>query len=143
MRYLRVTQKGRRGHLNFKISEQPVTVGRAEDNRLRLLGKSVSRHHCEIRLYDDVATVLDLDSRNGLTINGKSAHQARLRHGDEIRIGPYRLRYLEKEDDNAKTRLGASAGGTAALADLSSLDESWIEDDPLLTEDFAASQRRS
>jgi len=142
MRYLRVSQKGRRGHLNFKVAERPVTIGRADDNRLRLLSNDISRHHCEIRLFGDAVTVLDLGSRNGLRINGRPTNQARLTHGDEIEIGKYRLRYLE-EDDSAKTRLGASASGSAALADAECLEESWIEDDPLLAEGFSVSQERS
>ena len=142
MRYLRVTQKGRKGHLNFKVSARPVTVGRAEDNRLRLLSKDISRHHCEIRLREHAVTLLDLGSRNGLCLNGKPTRQARLTHGDEIEIGRYRLRYYEA-DDNAETRLGASTCGSAAFGNIDCLEESWIEDDPLLSEEFAGSSKPS
>lgn len=100
MRYLMVRQKGRRGKLKFKVDHRPITIGRAGDNRLRLLDTDVSRHHAEISQIDDATQIRDLDSRNGVLVNNDLIKAVSLRHGDVVRIGPYTLTFVDSPSDS-------------------------------------------
>jgi len=67
-----------------------LTLGRAEDNDVRLNGRGVSRHHAVLRWSDGRWCLEDRGSVNGTFVNGTrvpfgAAHP--LRHGDRVRLG--------------------------------------------------------
>jgi len=65
-------------------------IGRGtEDNDVALPQefKTISRHHLEIRKESGGYVLLDLDSGNGVYVNGQKVDTAYLKDGDEIRIG--------------------------------------------------------
>lgn len=69
-----------------------LTIGRKEGNVVRLIERNVSRHHAIIRRRGDSFILEDLDSYNGVYVNDERIDgQARLKPGDRIRIGDYRL----------------------------------------------------
>lgn len=69
-----------------------LSIGRKEGNIVRLIERDVSRHHAIIRRSGDSFIIEDLDSYNGVFVNDERIDgQARLRPGDRIRIGGYRL----------------------------------------------------
>lgn len=65
-----------------------LLVGRDESCGLLVDDASVSRRHAAIRRQGDALTVVDLESRNGTTVNGRRITGSRaLRPGDELRFG--------------------------------------------------------
>jgi hypothetical protein len=64
-----------------------MTVGRARDNDLSLADEGVSQRHCEFAAEQGYLVVRDLGSQNGTFVNGRRATQAKLREGDQVRIG--------------------------------------------------------
>ena len=75
---------------------QPVTrIGRGVDAEVRLPDTGVSRLHAEVRLEDGSATVVDLGSTNGTTVNGRKVTTSTLTDGDRIGLGPATLVYRE------------------------------------------------
>ena len=63
-------------------------IGRAENAGLSLDDPLVSRHHAAIDVTDSGATLVDLESRNGLRVNGKKLKGSRpLSLGDRVSIG--------------------------------------------------------
>ena len=72
-----------------------LVVGRAEDAGLRLDDRFVSRHHCRFITSADQTTVEDLDSRNGMLVNGVPCRIHRLLPHDQVVIGEHTLVYLE------------------------------------------------
>jgi pSer/pThr/pTyr-binding forkhead associated (FHA) protein len=95
-----------------------LRVGRAEDNDWVLEHRSLSRHHAELVLGADGRWVLvDLQSANGVWVNGEPQARAVLRHGDRIELGQLELRFLEREGRGAglPARLLAAALALAAL----------------------------
>ncbi len=70
-------------------------VGRGSDSDLQLLDQGVSRRHADIHLADGHATVYDLGSTNGTSVNGHSVQSQQLQHGDVIRVGHTRLVFHE------------------------------------------------
>ncbi len=76
-------------------------IGRGEDADLVLDDAAVSRHHAAIRRAGSGRVVFDLDSANGVYVNGRRAHFARLHDGDRLAIGSTELTY---HDDSERVR---------------------------------------
>lgn len=52
--------------LQLELGHQPITIGRAPDNPLRLSEEKASRHHCQLLVIDKQKLALeDLNSTNG------------------------------------------------------------------------------
>jgi hypothetical protein len=66
-------------------------VGRGTDADLQLLDQGISRRHLDIQYDGNYATVYDLGSTNGTTVNGHEVGSQVLRHGDVLRAGHTRL----------------------------------------------------
>jgi hypothetical protein len=62
-------------------------LGRIEDNDFQISDDSVSSHHCQIELKDDVVTVRDLNSTNGTFLDGQPIQQAVLHPGQVLCLG--------------------------------------------------------
>ncbi len=68
-----------------------LAIGRGEDNDLVLKSKNVSKFHCKI-IGDGQSWVLqDLDSTNGVKINGRIIQEEKLDSGDIIELYPFKL----------------------------------------------------
>lgn len=76
-----------------KISKHEVeigkktTVGRSSKNVIQLNDDRVSSIHCEFLLTKDSLEIKDLDSKNGVYLNGIRIESSEFFTGDEIRIG--------------------------------------------------------
>lgn len=69
---------------------RPVVVfGRADDADTILPGGQVSRHHAEVRWHGTVPVIQDLDSTNGVYLNGRRVSDAALNEGDIVRVGDW------------------------------------------------------
>jgi DNA-binding response OmpR family regulator len=74
---------------NWSLGKEVTTIGRWEDNDVVIPDRWVSRHHAEIRRQGMRYTIHDLESKNGLFVNGERLTQpAALEDGDKIQIAP-------------------------------------------------------
>jgi Protein of unknown function (DUF3662)/FHA domain len=65
-----------------------ATIGRSRDCDVVLEDAGASRRHAEIRPHPEGWTLQDLDSTNGVRVNGRPIHGAQpLRSGDRVEIG--------------------------------------------------------
>ena len=62
-------------------------VGRSRECDVVVSDPNVSRRHAELRREDEGWSVIDLDSTNGVKLNGRRVDHAPLRPGDRIRLG--------------------------------------------------------
>ncbi|MCC6213851.1 MAG: FHA domain-containing protein [Polyangiaceae bacterium] len=70
------------------LREGETLLGRGSDCQVTIEDPLVSRRHAAIRVQGGHASVVDLGSRNGVTLNGSLLQGSReLAHGDRIRIG--------------------------------------------------------
>jgi DNA-binding winged helix-turn-helix (wHTH) protein len=76
------------------LVEPQTILGRASDAAIRFDLPGVSRHHARISVVGEQVTLEDLASRNG-TYRGaeKISGPVTLSDGDEIRLGPVRIRF--------------------------------------------------
>jgi len=72
--------------------QQPITLlGRSPLCRPRINHPSVSRVHCSLTALPRGLLLADLRTRAGTWVNGRRYRTRRLRHGDVIRMGEFRL----------------------------------------------------
>lgn len=71
----------------FAGLETPVTIGREDDNSIRLNDERISRFHAKIQHDGDHLILTDLDSTNGTRVNGHPVQMRILQAGDQIAVG--------------------------------------------------------
>tara|TARA_R110002096_G_scaffold67332_7_gene163331 strand:+ start:9071 stop:10531 length:1461 start_codon:yes stop_codon:yes gene_type:complete len=77
-----------------QITITNMRIGRGNDNDLVLRNDSVSNSHCVINQSRDGSwSVTDLDSGNGIYVNGKRVEQSALRDGDTLELGEVKMRF--------------------------------------------------
>ena len=62
-------------------------IGRGDTAQLQISDKAASREHCKVFEQGGAWVVADLNSRNGIKVNGVSSTRKNLAHGDKIVIG--------------------------------------------------------
>lgn len=76
------------------LAGESLRIGRQGDNDLRLEDNSVSRHHAQIHRGPDGAYVIsDLNSLNGIYVNGRQVQSSQLKDGDKVEVGDVSLRF--------------------------------------------------
>jgi FhaA, N-terminal domain/FHA domain len=81
------------GGKRFVIDRPRAVVGRSKRCDYVLEDPNVSRRHFELRLQGSTWFLVDLDSTNGVTVNGKRVSSGALAPGDEIVAGTSSLRF--------------------------------------------------
>ena len=84
--------------------ERPVThvlsrrtrIGRAAGCELQIEAGSVSRHHALILVGPREAIIEDLNSTNGVFVNGRKVSRQPLGDGDAVTIGEIQFRYMAR-----------------------------------------------
>jgi pSer/pThr/pTyr-binding forkhead associated (FHA) protein len=79
--------------LEIALKKRKITLGRNLDCDVCLDDSLVSEEHAAITRVDNGFIIEDLNSRNGLTLNGREVHQKKLHNGDMIEIGSFRLKF--------------------------------------------------
>ena len=71
----------------IEISKRRTLIGRSKECDVQIEDAGASRKHAEIRQEGTAYWIVDLDSTNGLEVNGLRTQRAKLDHGDKITIG--------------------------------------------------------
>lgn len=71
------------------LKEGKLSFGRGPECDVFLDDITVSRHHCDISLVNDVVTVHDNGSTNGTYVDSVAIDKKQLEAGDVIQIGRY------------------------------------------------------
>jgi len=86
-----VTDRGR--EFLYRIEGRSVGIGRGAENDITLDDPKASKAHCVVEQVGDRWKMVDLGSKNGTRVNGRTRNKAWLEHGDVIRIGAAELRF--------------------------------------------------
>lgn len=79
----------------FACIRTELRIGRTDDNDITLDHRSLSRTHAKIVREDSGEwRVIDMQSANGLTVNGEPYAQATLNHLDTIELGHLKLKFV-------------------------------------------------
>ena len=80
----------------------PVTIGREDDNSIRLNDERISRFHAKIQEEGDQFILTDLESTNGTRVNGHPVQMRVLQVGDQINLGRCILVFGSREQIQEK-----------------------------------------
>jgi phosphoserine phosphatase RsbU/P len=138
--HLRVVDK--EGQCTYMPLPAPsALIGRSQDAQVRLDHSAVSRRHTELS-RDPFGRwwVRDLGSRNGTFVNGRRITEMSLRAGDELEIGPFRLRLdcepsapLPSEKGPDSRSIPVSEDAATDISSLSQLTQARIDTAHLAT----------
>ena len=102
----------------YVLNMPSYIIGRSDECSIVINDKYLSRHHALLAHHRAGWTISDLNSTNGITVNERSFRVARLRNGDVIGIGHYRMRFnLESTPQSASE----SSDSTSLYTELSDL----------------------
>jgi type II secretory pathway predicted ATPase ExeA len=90
-------------------------VGRTIDNDLQIDSRFVSRHHCQIITGAEGSVIEDLNSTNGIFVQGKRVRRYNLNDGDIVVIGKHELMYVDERRARARLHSTDSAAAYAPL----------------------------
>ncbi len=71
------------------------TIGRTPDNQIQIDASHVSRHHAVILGSEQHCVIEDLNSTNGVSVNGKRIARQALHDGDIVKIGQSVFRFRQ------------------------------------------------
>ncbi|MEM6794622.1 MAG: adenylate/guanylate cyclase domain-containing protein [Acidobacteriota bacterium] len=91
---------------SLPLGDREIRFGRSGENEVVLPDYSVSRRHASIQLQGHVHVISDLNSTNGVQVNGQNVSQAQLRGGDLLKVGVFEIRV----HDTAAAQPPAAAG---------------------------------
>lgn len=83
----------------FSLNKPASVIGRTDDNDIVCNHRSISRHHAKIVREQGRYAIVDLQSSNGVRVNGEEYGKVELRRGDVIDLGHVRLRFVEAGED--------------------------------------------
>lgn len=79
--------------MHHKLKDSVMTIGRLSTSDIVIDDQNVSRRHAELHPLGDAYQLVDLGSTNGCKVNGRRIERQVLNDGDEITLGPIRLRF--------------------------------------------------
>jgi hypothetical protein len=97
-----VVEEGRQRGQRFEVAEGETLIGRVVGEGIPLDDARVSRRHAMLHRKGEDLEVVDLDSRNGIRVNGLEVKSQPLSHGDRLSVGDTVLRV---EIAGAKTQV--------------------------------------
>jgi hypothetical protein len=70
-----------------EVDQRRLVIGRSRDCDIQLSDPNVSRRHAELRQEGASYWIVDLDSTNGIEVNGRRLKRAKLEDGDRVTVG--------------------------------------------------------
>ncbi len=90
---------------NYELNKRKLVVGRAPHADIVIDDPAISFYHAFIFIDEHGGKIIDLESDNGIFLNGKKVEQSYFCEGDTLRVGPIEL-HIEEE---FKESIGESA----------------------------------
>jgi len=83
-----------------RLGASMTSIGRAPEATLRLADRSVSRRHAVLCEESGQWVLRDLDSQNGLCVEGRAVREHVVRDGDTVVLGDVSLRFVQAVKDS-------------------------------------------
>ncbi len=78
----------------FPLDKASLVIGRTDENEVVLNHRSISRHHAKVVREGDHYTIVDLQSANGVRVNGEDYERIELNPGDVVELGHVKIRFI-------------------------------------------------
>jgi chromosome segregation ATPase len=90
----RLLVRSKDGHEVVHVLGRKTTIGRTPDNDLQIDASFVSRHHAVLLINGQQTIIEDLNSTNGVHVNGQRVSRETLNDGDIVSVGKARFRFV-------------------------------------------------
>jgi pSer/pThr/pTyr-binding forkhead associated (FHA) protein len=118
--------------MEIPLDKASLVIGRTEENDVLLNHRSISRHHAKVVRDGDHYTIVDLQSANGIRVNGEDYERIELNAGDVVELGHVKIRFVGPLEDfvfdphapqprQVPVKALALGGGALALIGLAAL----------------------
>jgi pSer/pThr/pTyr-binding forkhead associated (FHA) protein len=94
--YLEITGSEEKDGI-FELGERAVVIGRSTECDIQLGVQNVSRKHARVFAHNEEYLIEDLESTNGVFVNGIKIVKCVLRNNDQIDIGGVKLVFNEEK----------------------------------------------
>ena len=87
---------------SFALCDGITTIGRSSDNDIRILDRGVSRHHAKLVKKDGRISIVDLNSLQGVIIDGEKIEpglEREIGKGSKVRMGKTVLSFQKKASE--------------------------------------------
>jgi hypothetical protein len=82
----------------MRIEKRRVLLGRSRECDIQVEDANVSRRHAELRQEGSSYWIVDLDSTNGIEVNGKRVKRAKLEAGDTFTVGSTEIAFSTERE---------------------------------------------
>ncbi|HTY92809.1 MAG TPA: FHA domain-containing protein [Steroidobacteraceae bacterium] len=90
----RLLVRSKDGHEVVHVLGRKTTIGRTPDNDLQIDASFISRHHAVLLFHGQQTLIEDLNSTNGVYVNGQRISRETLNDGDTVMVGKARFRFM-------------------------------------------------
>ena len=87
----------------YEIEPDEYTIGKSNDNDIALNKTGVSRHHAMLLWEDNSYYIKDLNSTNGVRVNGVLTTHQRLHSGDILKLGQAVFTFEDDSNSDASS----------------------------------------
>jgi pSer/pThr/pTyr-binding forkhead associated (FHA) protein len=81
-----------------RVDKRRVLLGRLRECDIQVEDPNVSRRHAELRQEGATYWIVDLDSTNGIEVNGRRVKRAKLEPGDTFTVGSTELTFTTERE---------------------------------------------
>lgn len=111
-----VDSKGKKQ--TFPIREKPIIIGRSKKSHVTITDDLTSSQHFQIYINDGCVYIEDLNSKNGIYLNGIRVLKQRIYIEDKVKLGDTMLYFDTKKMDDATTALLTSQSTSRPAGEL-------------------------
>ncbi|MGC1456817.1 MAG: FHA domain-containing protein, partial [Steroidobacteraceae bacterium] len=90
----RLLVRSQDGHEVVHVLGRKTSIGRTPDNDLQIEASFISRHHAVLLVNGQQSVIEDLNSTNGVYVNGHRISREILNDGDLVTVGKARFRFV-------------------------------------------------
>ena len=81
----------------IELGDKDIVMGRSPECDIQFIVENVSRRHALVFFHNEEYMIEDLESTNGLFVNGVKVVRCALRNNDQIELGGVRLLFNEEK----------------------------------------------
>jgi FHA domain-containing protein len=82
----------------MRVDKRRVLLGRSRECDIQVEDPNVSRRHAELRQEGSTYWIVDLESTNGVEVNGERVKRARLSSGDTFTVGSTEISFTTERE---------------------------------------------
>jgi FHA domain-containing protein len=82
----------------MRVDKRRVLLGRSRECDIQVEDPNVSRRHAELRQEGSSYWIVDLDSTNGVEVNGRRVKRAKLEDGDTFTVGSTEITFSTERE---------------------------------------------